>query len=446
MRWQSGVIGILTAALIACSGWAYSGWRTAKQEERALEALYQSAFYTQLSNVEDVDLNLGKASISADPAGEVQALSLTSARAAEASTALAQLPLPENDLSATRRFLNQVGDYSSLLAQRVAGGQQLREEDREKLWQLHQQTAHLNQQLQQSAAALQRSAYRFASLQRSAPEVVRAAQTPLDALFAANQSIAGLPTFVYDGPMSDQVQNRPFSLTGSKVTASDAVRAAQRFVALSGGHIQEANAVNTVVGPVHAYAVSIRGTDESGLVDVSQTGGHILFYQSDRSPARATWNEEQAKHRAETFLDRVGFHGFQVIYHVHNGNTLIVQAVPRTSGALIYPDMVKLSVGLDTGEILAFDGRSYFMNHHTRHLAPPKQTIAQARAQLNHLLQVGRTRLVVVTTSDQAHEVLAYETEVSKDGETYLVYTNADNGQEVKVLRLIDVGGGQLTR
>ncbi|MBE3555456.1 MAG: hypothetical protein IMW91_00020 [Firmicutes bacterium] len=93
-----------------------------------METLYQSAFYTQLSNVEDVDLNLGKASISADPAGEVQALSLTSARA---------------------------------------------------------------------------------------PEVARAAQTPLDVLFAANQSIAGLPTLChtqrlqYPGSQCDQYRRRP---------------------------------------------------------------------------------------------------------------------------------------------------------------------------------------------------------------------------------------------
>ncbi|MBE3555455.1 MAG: germination protein YpeB [Firmicutes bacterium] len=204
--------------------------------------------------------------------------------------------------------------------------------------------------------------------------------------------------------------------------------------------------ISTVVGPLRAYDVSVRGSNESGLVDVSQTGGHVVLYQSDRNAARATWDEEKAKRRAETFLDRVGFHGFQIIYSLHNGNSLIVQAVPRISGALIYPDMVKLSIGLDNGEVLAFDARSYFTNHHTRHLAPPKRTVAQARAQLNHQLQLGRSRLVVVTTSDQAHEVLAYETEVSKDGETYLVYNHADNGQEVKVLRLIDVGGGQLTR
>jgi len=85
------------------------------------------------------------------------------------------------------------------------------------------------------------------------------------------------------------------------------------------------------------------------------------------------------------------------------------------------------------------------MTHYKRKLLPPRLTVTQARKKLSPRLQVrSKGRLVVIPTGPE-REKLTYEFQGQLDKDTFLIYINALNGQEEKILRVVRNKEGILT-
>jgi len=110
----------------------------------------------------------------------------------------------------------------------------------------------------------------------------------------------------------------------------------------------------------------------------------------------------------------------------------------------IYPDLVKVTVALDNGEVTGTETSGYLMSHRKRALPKPSVSQEQARAAINPRFEVsgGKLALIPVGTKD---ERLTYEFQGKLDQESYLVYVNAISGREENVLKLVDTPGGTLT-
>ena len=115
-------------------------------------------------------------------------------------------------------------------------------------------------------------------------------------------------------------------------------------------------------------------------------------------------------------------------------------------GVIYYADLIKVSVALDSGAVVAMDARGYLMNHTKRSL--PEQTISIKRAVRR--LAPGLTLLDTATAMipcDDSKERLCYELHCKDgDGQQALIYVDVTTGNEADIQLLTFSDGGVLAR
>ena len=106
--------------------------------------------------------------------------------------------------------------------------------------------------------------------------------------------------------------------------------------------------------------------------------------------------------------------------------------------------MIKVKVALDNGEILGMEAHGYIMNHKHRDFPTIRLTQEEALSKVNKHLQVQATAPALIP-KDSMREILCYEFKGNHNGKNFLIYINAENGKEEKILMLIESEEGILT-
>lgn len=131
-------------------------------------------------------------------------------------------------------------------------------------------------------------------------------------------------------------------------------------------------------------------------------------------------------------------------YHINQGNVLTINFAPREHGVLCYPDLVKVSVALDTGSIMGFECHGWIMNHRERELSSAAVGEQAAAAVVSPDLSILSHQLALIPTGGE-YEVLCHEFKCSTaDGAHVIVYVNAATGNEEKILLLLEDETGTL--
>ncbi|TGV07850.1 germination protein YpeB, partial [Mesorhizobium sp. M00.F.Ca.ET.186.01.1.1] len=110
--------------------------------------------------------------------------------------------------------------------------------------------------------------------------------------------------------------------------------------------------------------------------------------------------------------------------------------VPVQDGVRIYPDSVTIEIALDDGEVTAFNSTEYLFNHKQRLLSKPRLSKEEARKKVNPSVKVTSERLALIEGKNDGKEVLTWELTGSFEGNSYMVYINAMNGDEEEVVKM----------
>ncbi len=240
---------LAVVAAVAAGTWGFGQRGMATRTQAALEAGYQRDFFDLVNQVEQLQVVIGKALASGSTRHNISQLTEIWMRADTAQADLSRLPAKDVNLSASRKFLSQLGDYAFRLAQANARGDGLTPAQWEQLAAFQKQTARLASDLHRVRQRMADSGFRWSEVapntprrsERNAPRApggtARAAQAggddggPLDGLTAADKRLQQLPALIYDGPFSDHLEiKRPLGLTGPTVTQDQALDIARRAV------------------------------------------------------------------------------------------------------------------------------------------------------------------------------------------------------------------------
>ena len=133
-------------------------------------------------------------------------------------------------------------------------------------------------------------------------------------------------------------------------------------------------------------------------------------------------------------------------YHLTENNIMTINFAYQDGGALCYPDLVKVGVALDNGEIVSFEASGFLYNHKLRGAAlAPRMDLASCAAAVDDQLSVTSSRLCVIPTAGK-NEALCYEYICqSPSFDTFLVYINANTGKQEDMLILEQNERGELT-
>ncbi len=447
---RSWPLALISLLLIAGVGfWGYSQYVARRQMENYLSSQYQQSFYQMINAVEGAQATAAKGLVSSSPRENIVTLAELWRQADIAKSNLNNLPISHPVLSRTSQFLNQLSDYAYSLAKQNADGRPTTDEQWEKLAKLRQEAGYLSRELlkaQDETAA--NIALGWTNMLRNTRQQLKKADQGIDTHFnRIDKQMIQYPTLIYDGPFSDHVVNAtPKGLSGDNIDEGEAQGVARRFVDFKDGVVETGGKID---GRIPAYRVMVRpqgaGRNMTQMAEilVSRRGGHVVTMLMPRAVSKVNIDLERAVEIARDFLDQRGFTNFLASHKLEQEGSAVIVFVAQEDGVIIYPDQVKVKVALDNGEVIGFDASQYYMAHQKRELAQPKLSADQAERLVNPRLQIEKTSLALIPLPT-LKEVLCWEVKGTLDGETYLIYLNAENGREEQILQLVEAKEGTL--
>lgn len=442
--WRVATWTVLTL-LLAAVLWGGWQWMRRGEAEAMQLAQQQRALYELTAQVEQAQVLLAKSSVAGTEEQRILLLTEAWRQAFGGQANLHQLPLGREVLMRTSQLLAQAGDYAYMLARRAASGHHPTEEERRTLAELQEQLGLVAERLHE---VISRAAQGGRLSWRELRDLTNArlADAPnglRDGLDELGRQLVEFPTLIYDGPFSDHVAERaPKELTGEPVDEQGARDAALQFLA------DEAEGADVTMtgeaeGSLPAWQIRLRRGDRIIDMDVSQTGGHVIWMLDGRTVGEAKLTEEEALERARRFLAERGYENVIPTWISKTRDRVIIPFVAVDDDVVLYPDMVKVTVALDDGSVIGFDAFGYLMSRRERRLPEPLVDEEEARRIAHDGLTLDEGRLAVIPL-DTLEEVLTWEFPAEAEGGRYMVYVNALTGKEERILKLLDTEEGSL--
>lgn len=441
------IISFLAAAIIALGGALLMQQRKLIYERRVNANTYLRAFDQLTSSVDKLDAALEKC-IYTTTAPMLSALSSeVYAEALSAQQALGELPYANIQLEQTAALVAKTGDYAAALAKSVAANDGYTGEQQQEVKALHKAASSLKERLHE----LENRLYDGSAMLEDAAAVTQR----LSELTENGDVLAGssyqeietefpeLPTLIYDGPFSQHLQSRSAKvLDGTdEVSREEARRIAAQWLGLSENDLADEPDIN---GEMPCWVFAGSRNDAVFTINVTKQGGAVLSWGNDRAMGAEQLTREEAQQAAERYLEEHGFEGMSASYSMDKGNALTVNFAATQGDVTCYPDLVKVEVAMDTGEVVGFEASGYLMNHAQRTDVTPVLTQEEASQVVSGELKVLSTKLAIVPTEGE-YEVLCWEFKCeNEDGYHYIVYVNAENGAEQKLFRLVEDESGTL--
>lgn len=445
--WKIFSVTAVTAAFAVSVGFAVQGHVQAAQYRHLLDNGYQHAFAELTTAVGELDAALQKVSYATTPALFSSLCTQAYSKAQAAQNALGELPYGNVELEQTASFLAKTGDYVMVMAREAFGEQTCTQEHRQTLRGLSAAAAALSGTLQSLQSDLDAGTIQ--------PEDLRTAQERLSAATDGEEITAGsafqtveadfpeVPSLIYDGPFSEHLSRRtPKMLEGlPQITQEEACSAAAAFLNLR----PEIFTLSTDgEGNLPAWGVSALVDGGELYIEVTKQGGQILRVLSSRLIGEAALTQEEGKQTAEAFLHSKGYQDMKPSYCIRQDGILTVHFASVQDGVYCYPDLVKVSVALDNGDVIGFEAEGYLMNHGSRTFAETAVTASEARAGLDSTLTVLAQQMALIPTGGE-YEVLCHEFKCQDPaGKHVLVYVNAVTGQQERILLLLEDENGTL--
>jgi len=442
------IISAVTAAFAVAAGFALQGHSRANHYRQLLETSYTHAYCELSTAVSELDSALQKAQYAATPVFLEVLCTDIYGKAVAAQMALGELPQSYAILPQTAAFLARVGDYAGALSKSTAVSGQYSEEVYSTLAELAKASSSLSASLVDLESDLSGGS---ASIQ----ELLILEQALADhnsdggasaggtAFQAMESNFPEVPALIYDGPFSEHLGGKnPRALAGmTQVSRDEARAAAADFLGLRPQVLTPTGEGNGVL-PVWGFSATVDGGEL--YVEVTKQGCKVLSLFTNRTPSDAELTVQEGLHIARDFLSQRGYHAMKESYYMEQGNVLTVNFAYTQDNVLCYPDLIKVSVALDTGAVTGFECHGWIMNHTGRSFDPPAVSTETARTKVSPHLQILSHQMALIPTDGQ-YEVLCHEFKCRTEQDTHvLVYLNAATGNEEQILLLLEDEHGTL--
>ena len=420
-----------------------------KQREyrQASENSYNMAFYELVDYVQNVETYLAKSLISSTPEHGAETLTHLWREANLAQAYLSRLPIESQELENTEKFLNQVSDYSYTLSRKNIYNENLTSDDLNNLKELHTYSVDLENTLNQLSEDLNSGRFQWGELTKKgtvafAQQVDNISKESFSNLEENFHEYSGL---IYDGAFSEHlISSEPKGLTGEDIDEDKAKQVAEEFIGKNNiKEISNLGLSENATIPVYDFSVT-NNSDQTINLALSKKGGHIVYMNSNREVQTEIISQEEANNKGKEFLESKGFSNMQETYYLKQEGIVTINYAYSQEGVIMYPDLIKVKVALDNGEVLGIETTGYLNNHTTRDISNVKITKEEAKKDLNKDLEIISEKMAVIPTEWKT-EILCYEFKGKVQDKEFLVYINAENGREEDILIITNTPNGTLT-
>ena len=407
---------------------------------------YTEAFSNLVNYVNSVENYLAKSMISKSPEHAAQTLTQIWRDSNLAMVYLSRIPLEDDGISQTAKFLNQVSDYSYSLSRKNISGEGLSDDDFKNLEDLYKYSVSLEETLNQLSDDLYSGDINWDSLKVDSSTKFAQSVDSINVFSNIDDNLNEYEGLIYDGAYSDHVNKaEKVGLTGDNIDEETAKNKVKEFFREnevenieSNGFLKEADI------PSYDFSVSLKDKSEKYSISVSQKGGHIVQSTLDREVTEEKMSQQEANEIGKNYLADRGFENMKETYFVKQGNVVTVNYAYDDNGIIVYPDLIKVKIALDNGEVLGIETTGYLNSHTQRENKTPSISLEEAKAKINDKLEIMSEGMAIIPTEWKT-ELVCYEFKGKVEDKEFLVYINSDTGKEEDILVILDTPGGTLT-
>ena len=220
-----GLSIVLIIVLVVVLGWGLYQCKEKNDYHTYLDIHFQRQFYELIGHVENAQVNLSKAMISASNKDIAQFLNDTINLCYMAQEKLTLLPFHHGGIRDTERFLSQLGDYCTAMANKSLNGIALDEKELHTMTELCNYANHLSEQLTELQQQIVAGGVNFGDLRREGNKSLKHVENQMKSFGLINfeERMQEYPELIYDGPFSDHLKDVKPKLAGRKISGEEAV-------------------------------------------------------------------------------------------------------------------------------------------------------------------------------------------------------------------------------
>ena len=396
-----------------------------------INAVYEKAFYETCELTEAISANYRKLLVAGDHSQMQVLLGEISRQTQGAAGNLALLPLGEETISATIKFINQAEDFAETLSSKIAADETVSEADYETM-----------ETLSESAARFSVGLLKLLERFESGEAVFDAAdftETGDETLYPLTGDAAQYPVLLYDGPFSDgEAAGDYYMLHGAKeITREEAQARLAAFIPA-----EEIAYTGSSHPEVDCYEFHLVSEGVPISAGVTRQGGHILYLLPENAGGEARLSAGELCDIARSFLVSRGYGFMEMSYYSAYDGILTINFAAVQNGVVLYPDLLKLQLSMENGRVIGLDAHGYLRCHRERSIPAPALTQEEAMLRISPRLKAGSARLCIIPQNRA--EYLCYEIAASDSTGDFLVYVDAQTGVERDLMQVISRDNGTL--
>jgi len=438
----------LSLAMVAVLGWGIYQYNEKNDYHTYLDIQFQRQFYELIGHVENAQVNLSKAMASGSNKDIVKFLNDTVQHSYMAQEKLTQLPFHHGGIRGIEKFLSQLGDYSTAMLNKSLEGVVLEEKELNTMVELHDYAISLSEQLVELQQKVASGGVNFGDLRREGNRNLKELENQMKDfnLITFEERLLEYPELIYDGPFSDHLKDVKPRLEGKEVKEEEVPSIITKAFE---NHKNDKISVTgqTRYQPLEGYYVSIYNDNtEKGYeatAAVSKKAGKIIWYMNPVQTGKSNIDRTEAVKRAEEFLEKIGYTNMKSTYTMAYEGQIVINFAYEQEDVLIYSDLVKVKVDLGNGNVIGLEAQGYLSNHYERTIKKPAISEDDARERLSSSVTEQSVRLAMIPIPG-GKEILTYEFKVKFGKDTYLVYIDAETGEQRRMLLMVDQKDGTL--
>jgi germination protein YpeB len=339
------------------------------------------------------------------------------------------------------KFLSQIGAFTSALAKN-GDKLSLTAKEKESLRAL----LSYSQSLSENLAKVREGSFSGDIIsEKRTDTLMPAAESPKtfsESMTDVEQNLADYPTLVYDGPFADNILNKKGGKMLKKlqeITKQEAKKIAAEYMNTSPEGLREEADVESGI-PLYCFSKG------NVAVGITKRGGKLCYLLNPADVGSETISTAEGIARGKKYLENIGYTSLRESYYSVYDGVCTINFAYTENGIIHYSDLIKVSVALDSAEVLSVDARGYLMNHTKRDIYREKISLEQARKIIPSELKMLSEKTAVIPL-DSGKEAYCYEFRCKDSkGQQVLIFIDKATGEERDILLLLYADGGIMAR
>ncbi|AKN33286.1 spore gernimation protein [Clostridium carboxidivorans P7] len=415
-----------------------------------LQGEYSKNMYDLINSVQNIRVDLGKANVVGSREQSIVVFEDIFRYSAIANDKLHSLPISQQVIGDTSKFISQVGDFCYTLAKVSSEGRELNEQDYNTIDRLKNESFSLEKQLKTASDEINNGKVKWGDIRKKTSSVLASNKEPLisEQFQGIQKQVTQYPALIYDGPFSDnalkinpkinsekQISQKEAEQVVTKIIGKDKIQAVQLKASTGKQNID-----------TYRFQVTIKGRKNSDIIcEISKHGGKVVYLLDNRTINKTNIDFNKSVDIGTKYLQNIGYKNMIPTYTLNYGDTALINYVYKQQNVIMYPDQIKLKIALDDGSIVGIESEKYLTSHEeNRNIPTIKVSQDQARGRVGKRLNITNVRLAMVPTETNK-EALCYEFSGNYKEDNFIVYINAETGYEQKIVQIINTPNGKLT-